>query len=206
MSACLLTLMLKIGQGQTFKEWFKQKKTQKEYLMTQILANQSYLKLLGKGYRVFKTGMGVISDLKRGELDLHSLFFQTLKDINPYVRRFGKVEQSIAMQTQLMNAERRLNKLVGSPRLSADERAYVIKLRSLIVDKGYDSMEEMLVLLLEDKLSMSDKLRLEQLQGVHQEVQRHYHSLLALEQEVSMLIKNRNFALKELLIMKSLHH
>ncbi|MFZ4262166.1 hypothetical protein ACFRAE_08985 [Sphingobacterium sp. HJSM2_6] len=174
--------------------------------MTQILANQSYLKLLGKGYRVFKTGMGVISDLKRGELDLHSLFFQTLKDINPYVRRFGKVEQSIAMQTQLMNAERRLNKLVGSPRLSADERAYVIKLRSLIVDKGYDSMEEMLVLLLEDKLSMSDKLRLEQLQGVHQEVQRHYHSLLALEQEVSMLIKNRNLALKELLIMKSLHH
>ena len=41
-----------LSQAQTFNEWFRQKATQKKYLIQQIAALQVYLDYVQKGYAI----------------------------------------------------------------------------------------------------------------------------------------------------------
>ena len=50
----LLTIIVTTTQAQTFAEWFRQKKTQKQYLIQQIAALQVYIGYAQKGYSIAK--------------------------------------------------------------------------------------------------------------------------------------------------------
>lgn len=204
LNICLLFLMVNLGQGQTFQEWFKQRRTQKEYLITQILANQSYLELLCKGYSLFNTGMDLISEQKRGELNLHTLFFSHLTQVSPHVVRQANLERSVALQLQLLNVQKRVNVLAGSPMLRSDERDYSMMLASRIVASSYAALEEMLALNQKNTYAMSDKERMDFLQLSHRQLEKQEQSLRGLEQELFLLIKHRSLAQKELPFLKSL--
>lgn len=47
-----------LAEAQTFDEWFRQKKTQKKYLVQQIAALKVYLGYLKEGYEIAQKGMG----------------------------------------------------------------------------------------------------------------------------------------------------
>jgi len=75
-----LMLFLSAGNihAQTFSEWFRQKKTQKKYLLQQIAALQVYIGYAQKGYRIAKEGLTTIGGFTKGEFDLHSDFINSL--------------------------------------------------------------------------------------------------------------------------------
>jgi len=54
--------------AQTWNEWFRQKKTQKKYLVQQIAALKVYLKYLKQGYRIVDKGLSLVGDIKDGNL------------------------------------------------------------------------------------------------------------------------------------------
>ena len=66
-------------EAQTFSEWFRQKKTQKKYLLQQIAALQVYIGYAQKGYRIAKEGLTTIGGFTKGEFDLHSDFQKLCK-------------------------------------------------------------------------------------------------------------------------------
>src|SRR5215470_7473984 len=90
-------------QAQSFDVWFQQKKTQKKYLLQQIAALQVYLDYLEKGYSISKEGLGMIQDLKNGEFVLHDSFFNSLKIVNPVVRKGAEVTEIVALQLAIVN-------------------------------------------------------------------------------------------------------
>ncbi len=53
-------LLFQSANAQTWDEWFKQKKTQKKYLVQQIAALRVYLDYLKKGYTVVHNGLNTI--------------------------------------------------------------------------------------------------------------------------------------------------
>lgn len=93
----VLMLLLSAGflptaQAQNFNEWFRQKKTQKKYLMQQIAALQVYKGALKKGYNIVEDGLNIISDLKDGEFNLHKKYFDGLIRVSSYVKQYPKIE------------------------------------------------------------------------------------------------------------------
>ncbi len=71
----VLLLTNTFANGQTFGEWFRQKKTQIKYLLERIAQLQVQIELLKKGYKIVDNGLRTIHQIKDGEFNLHKDFF-----------------------------------------------------------------------------------------------------------------------------------
>jgi hypothetical protein len=69
--------------AQTWEEFFKQKETQREYLIIQIGALEVQSKLLSESASIFRLGLGAIGDWKELEKDIHATFFDSHKSLGP---------------------------------------------------------------------------------------------------------------------------
>src|SRR5690348_12290797 len=82
-------------QAQTFDEWFRQKKTQIQYLTDQIAALQVYRQSLEKGHTIAGTGLKFIHGIKKSDFDLHHFYFSSLKKVNPQLKSYTKIADII---------------------------------------------------------------------------------------------------------------
>lgn len=202
--ACAIQLTISLVQGQTLKEWIRQKKTQQEYLLTQILANQMYLDLLTKGYRVFRTGMGIVAEWKQDEFRLHKTFFKSLGLVRPAVRRFGKIAESTAILMEIVAMHRRLNKRLTGSELSQVEKQYMRSMLEGIFKKSFTSFDQV-VELLEKSFDLEDQQRLIRLQQIHEHLKEHLLMIREVEITMNYLENNRIKELKQSSDMQRLH-
>src|SRR3954466_1406137 len=94
----LLTTLAAHSNAQTFSEWFRQKKTQKKYLIEQIAALEVYAGHLEKGYSILSEGLSQINSIKHGEFGLHDAYFYSLKNINPHIKDYTTVDEIISLK------------------------------------------------------------------------------------------------------------
>ena len=104
---CLSGMVIPV-QAQTWSEWFKQKKTQKKYLLQQIAALEVYAGYLKKGYKIFDGGLSAIRDITHGEFNLHNAFISSLKQVSPEIRKDARIAEIIALQVSIMKAFERI--------------------------------------------------------------------------------------------------
>jgi len=154
------------GHTQTFAEWFEQNKTQLKYLHEQLFALEDEDETLVEGYAIDETGLVRIAGNKQADLDLHTRYFSTLRDVNPVILADPRVSRIITLteETQKIgDSVRQLRNVF--PRLRAR------------VDAACDDLEELCVadvksleLLLQDgATSMSDEERLDKLEKLYEE-------------------------------------
>ena len=157
-------------QAQTFKEWFRQKKTQKKYLIEQIAQLKIYLELTEKGYKIAKEGLTMIGDLKRGEFKLHKNYFDSLKVVNPKIADLPKVKWIAAYNGEVKNVcSTCLSKRGLSDNLSSDELAY---LRAVFdrVNGDCDKIQVTLKELITDgNWAMTDDERTKRIEALYQQ-------------------------------------
>src|SRR5690606_38045577 len=77
----LMTVTTTWAQSPTFNEWFRQKKTQRKYLVKQIAALKVYLEYLKKGYEIVDKGLTTIGEIKNGTFSLDKDYFNSLKAV-----------------------------------------------------------------------------------------------------------------------------
>src|SRR4051812_14383767 len=99
----VILIAFKESSAQTFDEWFKQKKTQKKYLIEQIAAFQMYLGYVQKGYSIARKGLTTIGNIKKGDFNLNNDFFSSFKSVNPTIRNYSKVAEIIAFQIKIVH-------------------------------------------------------------------------------------------------------
>ncbi|MCF0059864.1 hypothetical protein MUK70_11500 [Dyadobacter chenwenxiniae] len=115
-----------VGFGQTFKEWFRQKKTQKKYLIEQIAQLKIYLELTEKGYKIAKEGLTMIGDINNVEFKLHKNHFDSLKVVNPKIASLVKVKWIGMYHGEVKSVcSSCVSKLSQSEFLTSDELAYL---------------------------------------------------------------------------------
>ncbi|WP_439558295.1 hypothetical protein [Dyadobacter sp.] len=157
-------------QAQTFKEWFRQKKTQKKYLIEQIAQLKIYLELTEKGYKIAKEGLTMIGDLKRGEFKLHKNYFDSLKVVNPKIASLQKVKWIASFNGEVKNVcSTCLSKSGLTDYLSGDELAY---LRAVFdrVSSDCDKIQSMLKEVVSDgNLAMTDDERTKRIEALYQQ-------------------------------------
>ncbi|MFN0256756.1 hypothetical protein [Pedobacter ureilyticus] len=156
--------------AQTWSEWFRQKKTQQRYLIEQIAALRGYAEMVQNGYRLASSGLGVVSDLAKGEFSLHHAFISGLKQVNPGIRNSEKVAEVVEMQLAISSGFRDLDR---DGRLGFSDRQYVEQVRENLWQWCLDDLEELLLVITAGRLEMDDRQRLERLDKVYFSMREH---------------------------------
>lgn len=172
------------ASGQTFAEFFKQKKTQKKYLLQQIAALQVYIGYARQGYEIADQGISAIKGLAGGEFDLHSAFFASQKAVSPLISRHPQMMQIIALQLSISNSLKKLNKA----EITEDEnRVYIKKVAELILSDCARDLEDLFLLITSGSLEMKDDERLIRLNSISLSMQQKADFVDSFSSEVKLL-------------------
>ncbi len=200
----LLTVSANL-QAQTFKEWFRQKKTQKEYLIQQIAALQLYIGYAKKVYNIAKEGLNTIGGFTRGEFDLHGNFIHSLKKVNPEIKRYTRVADIIAMQVKIVQGHSRtLRQLRRSDALSGDELAYIGRVFGRLLDDCERTLDELIDLTTDGRLEMKDNERMARIDKLYLEMQGKYTFSRGFGNDARMLAVSRKKERMDILASREL--
>ena len=186
-----LALLLFVGTsafGQTWGEFFNQKKTQKKYLLEQLVALKMYAGYLKKGYDIVGSGIGTVRDIKNGEFSLHSTFFSSLKSVNPAIRKNAKVASIISLQVSIIKAFKNIG---DNDELKLSDNQYILGIKDKVTDDCLNDMEELLLLITSGKLEMGDDERLERLDSIYERMRDKAAFAQSFTGEVNLLINQR---------------
>lgn len=162
-------------QAQTFGEWFQQKATQKKYLLQQIAALQVYIGYAKKGYKIAKEGLNTIGGFTRGEFNLHTDYFNSLKTVNPEIKRYIKIADITRLQIKIVqNYNRTQRQLNSSNAFSGDELAYVSRVFSRLLDDCAQTIDELITITTGGKLEMKDDERIKRIDQLYLDMQDKY--------------------------------
>jgi len=171
----LILFTYKVSIGQTFDEWFKQKKTQKKYLIEQIAAFQMYLGYVQKGYSIARKGLTTIGNIKKGDFNLHTDFFSSFKSVNPTIRNYSKVADIIAFQVKIIQSYKSTYKYVQSVSLySPAEIDFIYRVFTNLINKSSDDLDELITVVTANELEMKDDERLRRIDAVYASIQDKY--------------------------------
>ena len=154
--------------AQSFSEWFKQKSTQKKYLLQQIAALQVYIGFARDGYKIVDGGLQTVKSITGGEFNLHEAFVSGLKKVNPVIKNDVRVAEIISLQLSIIKS---FNGLKRSDVLSADHAAYIASVGEKVIAECYNDLEELLLVITSGRLEMSDDERLARLNEVYERME-----------------------------------
>jgi hypothetical protein len=170
--ALSLSLILNSAKAQNFDEWFKQKKTQRKYLIQQIVALQFYLDYLKKGYDIVQKGWNTVENITNGNLNLHRDFFGSLKTVNPLIGNSAKVVDIIAFQYYILrNMKEVYNFCAANKNFTPEEIRYIAKVHTNMVFLCDASISELLVIIHTNKTEMTDDERMLRIDRIYDDMQ-----------------------------------
>ena len=189
---CVLLLGTATVQAQTFAEWFRQKKTQKQYLIEQIVALKVYSEYLKKGYDISKKGLGTISQIKNGDFNLHRDFFGALGTVNTSIKRDPRVAEIQNLQVRILAIkEQVLRNQVKSELISKRENRYIAEVFERLIENCGHIMEELGDVALSGNLTMKDDERLGRIDQLHKEMVDNYRFANHFKNQVVTLVASR---------------
>ena len=113
------------------------------------------------GYQIYAQGYGTISNLSKGNFDLHNIYLGSLMAINPAIRNYGRIAEIVSMQTSLVseykNASSRFRQ---SGSFHASELGYMSEVYSRLLKESLDDLLELTNVITANKLRMSDAERI----------------------------------------------
>ncbi len=160
------------ARAQSIEEWTNQKATQRKYLREQIIALKVQIAYLQKGYQIAREGLDFISKATKGEWDLHAGYFNSLQQVNIYVRKDPQVAAIVKLQDALKKTqERSLSKLLESNAFSREAIAYIKTVFSRINQDCTDVLEQLEKVIGSGHLQMKDDERLARINSLKSRMQ-----------------------------------
>jgi len=196
MKRFLLSLLLIVGvhtsYGQTWNEWFRQKKTQIQYLVKQIAALKVYTDYLEKGYNIAKDGTNLINDIKHGDFNLHNNYFTSLKSVSSSVRNYSKVSAIVSDQTSILkNFRKLLNYCDGSDQLSSSEKEYIHSVYSNLNAESEKDLDELFLVITSGEVEMKEDERIKKIDRIYLSVKDKVSFSKSFSNQVLILIHQR---------------
>ena len=120
------------------------------------------------GYQIYQQGYGSISQLSKGNFDLHSVYLNGLLSINPTVKNYGRVADIITQQASLLSEYKSAYKQFKQSGLfSASELTYMSNVYGLLVNQSLQNLDELTNVLTAGKLRMSDDERMRAIDRIY---------------------------------------
>lgn len=164
----MMLMIFNYAYGQTYDEWFRQKKTQIKYLTEQIAALQVYAGYVEKGYKIAKDGLDAIQAIKNGDFSLHNNYFSSLKNVSTNVKAYAKIADIIALQISIVqNCKRQKKFMKQSQQFSNNELVYAGKIFDNVLDGCTGIIDELTILITNGLLQMKDDERIKRIDKLY---------------------------------------
>src|SRR5450755_5113933 len=85
------------GNTQGLSNIFNQKAADLKSMGKQIALLQLYIGWIDKGYSIARSGLNLIGEIKQGDFNIHNVFFSSLGDVSPIIRRCARVAAIIEL-------------------------------------------------------------------------------------------------------------
>ena len=185
-------VMSDISLSQTAAEWTQQKKTQRKYLLQQIVALQTYLGYVKKGYDIAHKGISTVQNIKNGEWNLHKDFFSSLSVVNPEIKKYAKVADITAMQVRMVKQVKSLtHESKQGGLLTPEEIDYVVKICDHLLSECQENMDELIRVTTSGELEMKDDERIKRIGLIYTTMQDKSVFLRSFGNSIIMLSKQR---------------
>jgi len=163
------------AQAPNWNEWFKQKKTQKKYLIDQIAALKVHLGNLKKGYQIVQQGLYTIDNIKSGNFNLHRDFFSSLNNVNPHIKNSAKVADIIAYQVYIIRDFKQTNtRLKRNGNLTPEELYYLGYCYTNMMKSCDLTLAQLMETITKDKRQMTDDQRIKEIDRLHEDMRDKY--------------------------------
>jgi hypothetical protein len=170
-ASALIICFVSIGaqaQIPSWKETFKQKKTQREYLAKQIVLLRLYLGYVRDGYNLVSRGWTTIEHIRNGEVNLHRDFFSSLKNVNPHIANSAKVIDVAAFQVFIVKELRATyNYCRTSAQFTPKEILYVYNVYQNMLFLTDANLSELIRITTSGEAEMSDQARIKGIDALY---------------------------------------
>jgi len=178
--------------AQTSEEWLSQKSTQKKYLLQQIVALQGYIGYAKKGYNIVSGGINTIRDIKKGDLNIHTAFFNSLKAVNPKIAKYQKVADIISYQIRIIKQTKETIAYIRETKqFTPEEIEYNRKVFDFLLNECIESINELLAIITSGELEMKDNERLTRIDKSYTDMQDKYTFCTVMSEDMALLAAQR---------------
>ncbi|WP_439697449.1 TerB family tellurite resistance protein [Mucilaginibacter sp. AW1-7] len=126
--------------------------------LTQFKAILSDMK---QGYQIYQQGYGMVSNLSKGNFNLHNIYLTGLMAVNPAVRNNPRVGQIVGQQNALISEYKRYANLFRqSGTFKGNELVYFNNVYNQLVKQSNANIDELANVTTAGQLRMSDDDRL----------------------------------------------
>ena len=120
------------------------------------------------GYQIYQQGYSSISQLSKGNFDLHSVYLNGLLSINPTVKNYGRVAEIITQQVSLISEYKSAYKqFQQSGSFSVSELNYMSSVYTQLVNQSLQNLEDLTNVLTAGKMRMSDDERMRAIDRIY---------------------------------------
>lgn len=158
------------------------------------------------GYQILSKGYTTISDLSKGNFNLHKTFLDGLLQISPAVRKYKKIADIIDLQLRIVKeyrsafAEFKDNKL-----FTPGEIDHLGKVYGNLFSESLKTLEELAMVITAGELRMTDDERLKAINKIYDDVLGQYTFLNEFNNSTALLSLQRDNEQREIDLMKKIH-
>jgi len=189
-------------QAQGLSNFFSQKEADIKYMLNQIAALQAYIGYAEKGYSIAQQGLTFIGDLKKGEFDLHSAFFNSLKAVNPTIANYSKVIDIISYQESIIKD---FKKILQIKNMNPAEISYLQTVYNNMSDACTKSLNDLINIIADNTYEMKDNERVHRIDNIYADMKDKYAFTQSFTSEAALLSAQRSSELNEIDFLKKLN-
>lgn len=155
------------AQAQKFKEWFRQNKTQREYLAEQIAQLKLYLELTKQGYEIAKDGLDAIHQIKTGEFKLHKNRFDSLSIVKAEITSLSRLQHITDLHGSINQiCEQLPGQIAGCALMDPAQKKQMLTGLQSLYDDCQVLIESFFMVIRDGQLSITDDQRIQRLEAV----------------------------------------
>ncbi|MFW0738468.1 hypothetical protein [Flavobacterium sp. T12S277] len=171
---------------------------QQRVLLQQIAALQVYIGYAQKGYSAVKKGLNTIGDFKRGEFNLHTDYLNSLKVVNPKIKKYARVPDIIGLQIKIMKSYKSLHQQIRQDDLfHGDEVDYIKRVFERLIKNCDDNLDELLTIITDGQLEMKDDERMKRIDTIYQNMLDNYSFSESFSNQTKIMAVSKAAELKE---------
>lgn len=206
----LLSLFLALSSietnAQLFKEWFRQNRTQREYLKEHIAQLKIYMELTKKGYKIAKEGLNTIHQIKSGEVKLHKNRFDSLLVVKSGITSLSRLQHIADLHGSVNEICDQLPAQIQACQgLSTGQK----KQFTLALTKLYDDCQVLvygfLAVIRDGQLSMTDDERISRIQHFYKEFEKNYLFAQDFRRQVGLVCEQVKREIEDIENRRALH-
>jgi hypothetical protein len=203
MKALLIALWLSLlaahANGQLFKEWFRQNRTQREYLKEQIAQLKLCLELTKEGYKIAKEGLKAIDQIKNQEFRLHKNRFDSLRILKSGITSLSRLQHITDLHGGINEiCEKLPGQIATCQRLDPAVKKQMLTGLETLYDDSQDLIGGFFIVIRDDQVSMTDDERIQRLEDLYQEFEKNYLFAQNLRRDLGLVCKSAAAELEDI--------